>query len=205
MIGPRRPAIWALRLAVLAVATGVIATGVHVARGVDERRVPYSGRLDAEEILSYYQPALREGKARPLEPGEALLESARGTVEVHGASGALLAFWAFVELLPWLLAVATLVAIAPILRAADRGDPFGPEVGRRLARAGSLLLVGIPAVTFLRFVLAEAGTSGGGFSPGVDPSWTISVLHFLPGLLLLAFAGIFRQGAELRDLERHTV
>ncbi|HEX8083647.1 MAG TPA: hypothetical protein VF529_05100 [Solirubrobacteraceae bacterium] len=205
MTGQRSAATWALWLAIAAVGIGGTATAVEVVIGIDERTAHYDGRLDVEGILDTFHPARRRGESRPLGRSEAFLDDARGTAEVHDAEGGLIATWAIVELLPWLLAAAALRAIAPVLRGADRGDPFGGDVARRLGGAGSLLLVGIPGIVVLRYLLAEWGSGGAAIAPAVEPAMTISVLHFLPGLLLLALAAVFQQGAELRELERHTV
>jgi len=110
-----------------------------------------------------------------------------------------------IQLAPWLLAAIVLVLLFPILRAADRGDPFWDGATRRLTGVGALLLLGIPAIAILRFVVAELANEGNSLAPLVEPALTISVSHILPGVLVLVLAGIFRRGVELRDLERHTI
>jgi hypothetical protein len=41
--------------------------------------------------------------------------------------------------------------------------------------------------------------------PIVEPALAVTPFHLLPGLLVLVLAGVFRQGSELRELDRHTV
>lgn len=205
----RRPERTALVLAVVVVAGGGIATAVRVADGVADSRVDYHGKLDVREIRSTFHPTGPSGTDDPLpgieRKGFTYLSSARGDMTVPRADGDVLALWSIQELAPWLLAAIVLVLLVPILRAAERGDPFWGGAGRRLARIGTLLLVGIPGIALLRYALAEGASGGPGIAPAAEPTLTLSVSHVLPGVLVLVLAGIFRRGAELRDLERHTI
>lgn len=125
---------------------------------------------------------------------------------VPRAGGGVLALWSFQELAPGLLAAIVLGLLAPILRAAGRGDPFWEGATRRLTGIGSLLLVGIPTLAILRYVLAEAATTARpSSSPKAEPMLTLSLSQVLPGVLVLTLAAIFRAGVELREFERHAV
>ncbi len=125
---------------------------------------------------------------------------------VPRAGGGVLALWSFQELAPGLLAAIVLGLLAPILRAAGRGDPFWEGATRRLTGIGSLLLVGIPTLAILRYVLAEAATTARpSSSPKAEPMLTLSLSQVLPGALVLTLAAIFRAGVELREFERHAV
>lgn len=202
-LGRARPARAALVLGVVAVVGGGGWTAVRVAEGVDERRIEFRGKLDVEELVSVHTGS-SDGRFIP-RPGVAYLESARGTATAAHVDGGRVAFWAVVELAPWAVAAAVLLLLLPLLRAADRGDPFAVDAAGRLRLVGSVLLVGVPALAFLHFVLAEFGSDGGAVNPFVEPQWTVSVMQLLPGVLVLVLAELFRHGAELRELERRTV
>jgi len=116
-----------------------------------------------------------------------------------------LVLWAIELLAPWLLAAIVLVLLVPILRAAERGDPFWEGAARRLTGIGTLLLLGIPAVAIFRYAVAEMATEGTSIAPLAEPTLTISIGHILPGVLVLVLAGVFRRGVELRELERQTI
>jgi hypothetical protein len=188
----RRPERAALLVAAVVVSFGLIATGVQVVDGVADSRVEWTGKLDVGELV------------RP-RPGYGHLTSAEATVSnPHPSSGAV-AWWALGELAPWVLAALLLFLLAPILRAAERGDPFWDGAARRLAISGGLLLIAIPLIKLIQFLAAEAGSSGTFTGPIPEPSLTIALTDFLPGLLVLVLAGVFRRGAELRDFERHAI
>jgi hypothetical protein len=194
-----RPERAALLLAALAVGSGLIGAGARVADGVADSRVEYRGELSAAEIQRTFHPdgvSDRHGELR----------SADGIMRVRGADGAALALWSLRTLAPWLLAVIVLGLLAPLLRAAERDDPFRPGAAQRLTWIGSLLLLGVPGIALLGYVAGQAATGGTSFAaPVAEPSLTLSVTQILPGVLVLVLAGIFRRGAELREFERHTV
>lgn len=204
-----RPERVALVLAVLVVAGGGIAAGVRVADGIANDRVTYAGTLDMEEIdQSFGRPDLAAAGEPQLEPssaGYARMTSGDGVMTRPDAEGAALTLWAWQELAPWAIAAIVLLLLAPLLRAAERGDPFAEDAPRRLALIGSLLVVAIPAISLLRYVAAQVASGGASFSPMISPSFTLSPIHFLPGLLVLVLAGIFRRGGELREFERQTI
>ena len=205
-ISRARPARAALVLGVVVVVGGAGWTMVHVAEGVDDRRIEYRGKLDADVILDTFQhgaPRAADGSFTVL-PGSAYLESGRGTATRPHATDALLAFWAFVELAPWVVGALVLALLLPVLRAADRGDPFALDAAGRLRFVGSVLLVGVPAIGFLQYWLGEF-SSGSAVSPYVEPEWTVSLAQLLPGALVLVLSELFRRGTELRELERRTV
>jgi hypothetical protein len=166
--------------------------------------VEFHGNVSSAEILALEHPSRAAQRGLKKRDGYAYLSDAEGTATVPGASSGRLVAWSLLRLAPWLLAAAVLALLVPILRAADRGDPFGSGAPRRLGVVGSVLLVGIPALAVLDYLFAQAVNTQG-FAPMVNPALSIGVLHFLPGALLLALAGIFRTGGELRDLDRHTV
>lgn len=204
-----RPGRVALLLAVVLVVVGASATAVHVVDGIDNSRVHYHGKLHADEILSSFQPTRSAGLGDPVarfeRTGQAYLSSANGEMTVPRPGTAVVVLWAIEQLAPWLLAAIVLMLLLPILRAADRGDPFWDGATRRLTRIGALLLIGIPALAIFRFVVAELATDGNSVAPLVEPTLTISIGHILPGVLVLVLTSIFRRGVELRELERHTI
>jgi hypothetical protein len=204
-----RPERVALVLAVIVVASGTIAAGARVADGIADSRVELRGDLDVGEILRTFHPTGRSGLRDPMPRirrlGYGYLSGGQAVVTVPRPDAEALALWSLQELAPWLLAVIVLVLMFPILRAAERGDPFWDGATRRLARIGALLLVGIPALAVLRFVAAEDASVGGFVAPTAHPTLTLTLVDFLPGVLTLALASIFRRGVELRDLDRHTI
>ena len=204
-VAQRRPARVAMVLAVVGVATGVVWTTARVVDGLDEQRIEYHGKLDAEEILATHHPDALRAPNGDFTANErsAYLERAEGTATQPDATGGQLALWGVAELAPWVLGAILLTLLWPMLRAADRGDPFAVDVARRLRLVGSLLLVGLPALGLVQFVLGESVSTG--VAPFVEPTWTVSVYQLLPGVLVLVLGEVFRHGAALRDLERHTV
>lgn len=112
------------------------------------------------------------------------------------------------ELLPVSLAIGVLALLAPLLRAARRGRPFGGMLTRRVAALGWLLLIGLPALDAVRFWLASSVPPVGFLrydSPPLHAAVTFDTKSIVPGLLVLGLAVIFRRGAELQELEEHTV
>ena len=112
------------------------------------------------------------------------------------------------ELLPVSLAIGVLAVLAPLLRAARRGRPFGGMLTRRVAALGWLLLIGLPALDAVRFWLASSVPPVGFLrydSPPLHAPVTFDTKSIVPGLLVLGLAVAFRRGAELQELEEHTV
>jgi len=210
LLGPvgRRAERMALVLGVMTVIAGLTFTVIDVFDAVDARSIEVRGELDAREILRNYHPFEQAPDAltRFERAGdESYLTAADGEMRKVEAGSTLLALWSFGELAPWLLAALGLLLVAPLLRAADRGDPFLPSAGRRLGTLGAVLLVGVPGIVVLQWLAAQAATSGTFAAPMVTPSLSLSLLHVLPGLGLLVLAGVFRRGAELRDFDRHAI
>jgi hypothetical protein len=199
-----RPERFALLLAVVAIAAGLVATTAEVVSGVGDREVTFAGTLDIDEIRNQFSGAPDE-----IDPEVArtygALSSADGEMTKPQASSSALTWWAAARLAPWLLAAIVLVLVFPVMRAAGRGDPFTQGATRRLTAVGLLLLLGIPGVAIVQFLAAEIAGEGSFISPGVEPSLTISIADILPGVLVLALVGIFRRGVELRELERTTI
>ena len=210
-LAQRRPERLALVVAVVVVAAGALTAAVHVIDGIGDSRADYGGKLDAGEILRTFHPTGPSGVGDPRPGTERMgfvyLTGAHGEMTRPHAGGGDLALWSLQELAPWLLAAVVLALLFPILRAADRGDPFWSDATvRRLNLVGSLLLLGIPGIALLRYLTAEAIAGGGPFAaPNADPELSLSLAQILPGVLVLTLARIFRRGVELRDLERHTV
>ncbi len=205
-----RPSRAALLLAVVAVTGGGVAAGVRVVDGVAHSRIQYHGKLDVHEIRRTFNPTGPAGLGDPLPAikrlGYGYISSGQAVMTVPHAGAGVLALWSIQELAPWLLAAIVLGLLAPILRAAGRGDPFWEGATRRLTGIGSLLLVGIPTLAILRYVLAQAGTTvRPSPAPNAEPVLTLSVGQLLPGALVLTLAAIFRAGVELREFERHAV
>ncbi len=199
----RRPSRAALLLAV-AVAGGGVAAGVRVVDGVAHSRIQYHGKLDVHALRRSFNPTVRGERLPDL--GYGYISSGQGVMTVPRVGGGVLALWSFQELAPWLLAAIALGLLAPILRAAGRGDPFWEGAARRLTGIGSLLLVAIPMLALLQYVLAQAGTTVRPSSaPNAEPVLTLSVGQLLPGALVLTLAAIFRAGVELREFERPAV
>jgi DUF2975 family protein len=191
---------WALVLSVLVVANGTVFAAVEVAQGIADERVEYRGGLDAHEILTYYH----DRNVNP-PPGYQYLSDAEGVITKPSATDGDIAGWAVGVLAPWVLAVVTLVLLWPIVRRAERGDPFWDGATRRLAIVGQLLLVGIPLVAVWQSYMTNYLTAGTGISPSVSTSISVSVWHFLPGVAVLVLAGVFKRGAELREFEQHAI
>lgn len=206
---PVQPERAALVLATVAVVGGLSLSVIHVVRGVTEDRVEYTGMIDAREVLELMYPSGRGWGNDPIpgldRDGFGHMTGGTATVTVPHAGSSLLIVWSVQELTPWLFAALVLVLLFPMLRAARRDDPFSVDAGR-LAVVGLLLFVGVPALEFLRFAVAMSASGHGTFvSPLMELALGITPLHLLPGLLVLVLAGVFRQGGELRDLDRHTV
>jgi hypothetical protein len=191
---------WALVLGVIVVASGTIFAAVDVADGIANSRAEYGGKLDAHEILQYYHD-------RNVKPpaGYQYLSDADGVMTKPEATSGELAAWAAGQLAPWGLAIVTLVLLWPIVRRAERDDPFWDGAVRRLLIVGQLLLVGIPLIAVYQNLVAAELTGGTGIAPQVSTSITLSVWQFLPGVAVLVLAGVFKRGAELRDFEQHAI
>jgi hypothetical protein len=204
-----RPERAALALAVLAVAGGGLAAGARAVDAALEERVDYRGSLSVEEILDGYASPAGGGAEKMAERergSHGYLAAADGEMAVPDAGAGLVALWSLAELAPWLLAALALALLAPLVRAAERGDPFRHDAGARLSLVGSVLLIGIPAIVVLEYLVAYvADGTGASISPIATPEVTLSATHLLPGALVLVLARVFRHGAELRELERHTV
>jgi hypothetical protein len=189
----------ALVLVVLFVASGAVDAAVRIAGGIADRTAQHSGALDVEFILEL---ALYDDPAKTA-PAADVLAEAHGTADSPRASAGELTAWALLELAPWLLGAAILAFLVPILRAAERGDPFHRAATKRMSAVGSLLLVALPLYEVADF--ATATSALGPVGVDVKPDLVISVTHFIPGLLVLVLAGIFARGAELSEFERQTV
>ncbi len=200
-----RPERVALVLAVVVVAGGAIAAGVDVVDGIEHSRVEYRGELDAQDILRNFHPTGSADDPRPgiERKGYGYLTSAEGVMAVPRRDADTLALWSIQRLAPWLLAALILAVLAPILRAAEHGDPFWRDATRRLTVVGGLLLVGIPAIALMGYIVGQSTTNW--VAPTVEPTLSLSFGQVLPGVLVLVLARIFRTGVELRDLERHTI
>ena len=204
----RRPERIAIGLALLAVGGGSVVAVVHVVDGISDRRVEYRAPLDVPTLRGPAPPPgpLGANPRRALElAGYAYVTDGVVTMTELQASGAMLVLWSVEQLAPWLLAMAVLALLLPILRAAERRDPFITGTDRRLTAIALLLLVGIPVIPLLRYMTSTVGSEGTSLDQPVDPTLTLTVLHFLPGILVLVLANIFHRGTELRELERHTV
>lgn len=201
-----RPERITLVVGMLAVAVGLAASAVRVADAVSHRQVEFHGKLDIAEIRRTFSPP-DPNDPRPSHEslGHGYLTSAEGEMRTARINASRLALWSAGELAPWILAALVLGLLIPVLRASERGDPFGTGAVRRLGGLGALLLVAIPGIAILRFIAAEAASAGNFASPGASPALSLSVLHVLPGLLVLVLARVLRQGAELRDFERHAI
>jgi hypothetical protein len=199
-LADRRPERAALVLATVVVATGAIAATVRVAEGVADARVEYRGELDVGEIRRTFHPTGPVGLGDPVPRlrriRQGYIVEGEAVMTVPEADGTTVALWAIQELAPWLLAAVVLALLAPLLRAARRGDPSesGP---RRLAAIGLLLLVGIPGIAIVRYAAAQYASAASTFAaPTAEPTLTLSALQILPGLLVLVLAGVFRTGVE---------
>lgn len=189
---------------VLVIAAGLVTTGIDVRDASREHRITYRGKLDVERIRDQFSPGLGpEEKAD--RHGYGYLLSAEGTTKSpEGVPASAVRWWAVGRFAPWVLAAIALALVFPVLRSAGRGDPFLPDAAVRFGLLGVLLLVGIPGVDVLQW---HAGTGGGSFivPAGDSAELQITGLAFLPGVIAFVLAGVFRRGAELRDLELHTV
>lgn len=205
----RRPERGALVLASVLAGFGSAVAVAHVAAAVTHHRVDYRGRLDVREVLTTFHPYGKGGLDDPLPDirrlGYAYMSSGYATMTKPHASGGLIAAWSLGQLLPWLLAGGVLVLLLPIIREAEQGEPFSAAAARRLQGTGLVLLVAVPLVPIYRFLVAEVASVGTSVAPAVEPHLTVSLVTLLPGAVALVLAGVFRRGAELRELERRTV
>lgn len=208
-MGRRRPERIALVLATVTIAAGAIAACVRVADGIADSRVEFRGELDTGEVLRTFHPTGPDGLGDPLPQirrlGYGYMSGGDAVMTVPEPTSGTVALWALAQLAPWLLAAFVLVLLVPILRAAERDDPFRARATHRLALIGLLLLIGIPAINLLDYLAADSASAGNTVSPTVEPSLTLTLADLLPGVVALVLAGVFARGAELRDLERHTI
>lgn len=134
----------------------------------------------------------------------AYLSAAEGEMTVPNSEPPELLWWVVQELAPWLFGALVIFWLAPVLRAQQRGEPFQRKAVERLPRIGLLLLIGLPALCLVRyFVGTTAGSSG--IAPMVEPELSIGPFQYLPGLVVLVLADVFRRGLALADLERRTI
>jgi hypothetical protein len=97
-------------------------------------------------------------------------------------------------------AVATAVHVGDAV-GHSRVDYHGRLTAREIRRAFEPAGSAAPA----RLAAAEAVSVGNAVAPEAEPVLTLTALHVLPGLIVLVLAEVFRRGAALRDLERHTI
>lgn len=171
----------------------------------DTPRIEYHGTVDPADLYparstgsSNERHAIRHGAAYPSGVTEA-------TESVPNAGGGQTALYVAQELLPVLLAIGVLALLAPLLRAARRGRPFGPALTRRVIVMGWLLLVGVSAIGAVRFLLAYSISHLQFEGALVGEPTAFTTTSILPGLLVLGLAVVFRRGAEMQELEEHTV
>lgn len=204
-----RPQKVAMLIAVVVVAGGLGASMSDVVNAVDDRRVEFHGKIDTDAVIDTMHPFRAEGKGDPVKQfernGMGYLRSGEGEVRTAKASSKTLFLWSAAKLAPWLLALIGLALVLPVLRAIERGDAFGTKAVRWIGGLGILLLLAIPGIVLLQYMADESASVGVFAAPMVSPELTLSFLHVLPGMLLLAFAGVFRQGAELREFERSAI
>jgi hypothetical protein len=204
-----RPERIALLLSALLIVGGLIAACFRVADGIADSRVRYHGKLDVQEVLRTFHPTGSSGLSDPMPKirrlGDGYISAAEAEVTKPRADATVIALWSIEELAPWALGAIVLVLLVPILRAAERGDPFRAGAARRLTAIGMLLLIGIPSIVMFESLAAYTASEGRFVAPVAEPALTITLVHFLPGVLVLVLAGVFRRGAELRDFERHTI
>ncbi len=181
-----------LVLAAVVVAVGTLGTGVRVVDAIDQREIRYGGTLDATALRA----AANADSAVPA--GWAQLAEASGVEAIPVDDAGVLAVWATVELVPWLLGATTLVLLASLLRAAGRGAPVLAVAARRLRALGLLLIIALPAVPFARWSIAEQAQDGVTFAtPSVDLLFPLPLWELLPGALLLVLAAVLQRAALL--------
>jgi len=205
----RRPERAALALVAMLVLGGTGHATVDVLSAISEERVDYHGALDANEILNTFHPFRTPRGAAPRPVSERLryahMVSGKATVTARDANVRQLAAWSLGRFAPWLLAAVAVGLVLPIIRAAEHGDPFTEDAAWRLYVVGLLLLVTIPLSPVFRYVLTTFVAPSTTAAPLVTPTMTFDLRSFLPGAAALVLAGVFRRGAELRELERRTV
>jgi hypothetical protein len=192
------PSRWArvTRVVVLIVVVlGLAGAFDEVTRGVAAQQVEFRGTLDADVLLEQANPGQDDARRRLERLGSPHLDTAEGTYVVPNADAFQLVAWSLATLLPWFVATLALVLAQPVLREGERGDPFQPAIARRLTGAGMTLLIGLPLASVLRTGAALTADLGGA-SPFVTPELTLSLGHFLPGLLTLAVASILHRATE---------
>lgn len=191
-------------LLALSLAGGALFEGTRIADTLTSDRV----RIEYEGTLSVSGLGGMPRAARLAERDEVAYASGvqRATMSVPDPSRGETAMWLLTRLGPLMLWATALALLYPLLRGARRGEPFGRSVDRGLGRLGALLLVGIPAIELIGYLLAESLASDLRFNgPAVSPTVQVSLLPLLPGLFVLVLAGAFRRGAELAELDAHTV
>lgn len=163
-------------------------------------RFEYYGKIDSSELYrpgDSQQLAIRRNVSYPT--------AVTGKESVPNPKGKQKLLYAIQELLPILLAIAVLALLAPLLRAAARGRPFGRSVTRRVTIMGWVLLIGLPALGAIRFLLAYSISELHYDGALVREPTAFTTTSILPGLLVLGLAVVFRRGAEMQELEEHTV
>lgn len=201
----RRPERTVLLLGVVVLGFGLVGTTVHVVDAAGDHRVESRGHLDAGLIRRQASPGAASSTARLERRGIGYLSEADGTTRSYRVTDGRVALWAVGEYAPWALAVLVFVLAVPLLRAAERGDPFFPGAAARLALLGTLLLFGVPLVRVVQWFAAEVSSTSDSVGPVAEPFLSIGPADLVPGVLVLVLAGIFRRGIELRELERQTV
>ena len=201
-------------LATVTIAAGAIAACVRVADGIADSRVEFRGKLDTGEVLRTFHPTGPDGLGDPLPQirrlGYGYMSGGDAVMTVPEPTSGTVALWALAQLAPWLLAAFVLVPARPDparRRAAD--DPFRARATHRLALIGLLLLVGIPAINPPWTILAA--DLGERRQPPCrrrsNQSLTLSRWPTLgrPAWSRSCWRVCSAPGAELRDLERHTI
>lgn len=190
-----------LMLAVTIAAAAVEAYQVADVAGGGPSRIEYHGKIDPADLFPRgvdREHAIRTDVAYPSSVPDA-------TESVPDPTGKQKALYALQQLLPFLLAIAVLALLAPLLRAASGSRPFGAALTRRVTIMGWLLLLGIPAAGAVRFLLAYSISELGFDGVLVHEPAAFKTAWVLPGLLVLGLAVVFRRGEELQELEEHTV
>lgn len=205
----RRPERAVLVLATIVVVSGLIGAGARVLHGIDVGEVRYSGTVDARELRmqANWDPEMFRRNGDRIVPADmGYLAEAYGVEAMPTRDSGLLSLWAAHVLAPWVLAAIALLLLAPLLRAAERDDPFLADAARRLTAVGLLLLLALPALELLQWLVASGAQGAATYSsPAADPRIKLDLLDLLPGALVLALAGIFRRGAALREFDRHAI